>query len=103
MELSKTEKEKQLIDMIDSCFTYGGAEKDSSNFKRYILPYMRDIKEKRFYEIYEQRMEFLNKHAKIRSNVYTDCEGMTYNSLEIIEDVGDGVNEAESRHFFEGE
>lgn len=81
----QTDIKQSLIDMIDSAFTYGGAEKNTDNFKTYILPYKKEMDEKQFWEIYRKRVAFLKKFATVRLNVYTDNEGLTYNSLDINE------------------
>lgn len=69
----------QLIAMIDSCFTYGGAERDSYNFKRYIEPYKQKVKN--FDRIYNRRLAELKANYTVKVGTYTDFEGLTYNSL----------------------
>jgi hypothetical protein len=73
--------ERDLIEMIRSCFTYGGAEKSSYNYKRFISKYESELGN--FEEIYTKELEFLNKNATVEINVYTDSEGLTYNRLII--------------------
>lgn len=68
-------------EMIDSCFTYGSAKRNDSNFKRFILPYEAKLGERIFKEIYEERLQYLTSKCAILHNVYTDCEGRTYNQL----------------------
>jgi hypothetical protein len=75
-------KVKSLKEMINSCFTYGGADIESYNFKRYIEPYREAIGEKQFFKEYSKHLEHLKKNATIKTNVYTDYEGCTYNTLE---------------------
>jgi hypothetical protein len=70
---------KSLESMIESCFTYGGADRDAYNFKRYIEPYKKSVKD--FETIYEQKLTELKTNYKVLVNVHTDFEGCTYNSL----------------------
>lgn len=77
---NKTDEIANLISMIESCFTYGGIEENSYNYKRYILPYAEILGKKTFNKIYKQQEERLQGY-KVISNVYTDSEGCTYNSL----------------------
>lgn len=72
---------KQLIEMIDSCFTYGGADKESHNFERYILPYKNRLGARLFNSTYKKRLAELKKDYEIKFNVHTDYEGCSYNSL----------------------
>jgi hypothetical protein len=72
-----------LKEMIDSCFTYGGIEKESYNYSRYILPYKDKLGAKVFEQIYKEEAERLNQY-KVIQGTYTDCDGLTYNSLEKI-------------------
>ena len=71
--------EKALKEMIDSCFTYGGADRTNYNFERYILPYKDKVKD--FNRIYESHLQNLKDNFEIEQNVYTDSEGLSYNSL----------------------
>lgn len=66
--------------MIDSCFTYGGADRDSWNFTRYIEPYKKELGAE-FDRIYEERLTDLKANYKVLHGVSTDFEGCTYNSL----------------------
>lgn len=69
--------------MITSCYTYGGAEKGSYNFEKYIEKYKDNLTEDVFEAVYDEQMEYL-KAFKVISGVYTDVEGCTYNSLQKI-------------------
>ncbi len=71
---------QSLKEMINSCFAYGGAEEGSYNFKKYILPKKLELGNKLFKETYENQMREL-KSCKIAHCVYTDSEGVTYNSI----------------------
>jgi hypothetical protein len=73
--------ERDLIEMIRSCFTYGGADRNSYNYTRFIAKYESELGN--FEEIYTKELEFLNKNATVETNVYTDSEGLTYNRLII--------------------
>jgi hypothetical protein len=81
MKTETQEKIKSLKRMIESCFTYGGAEEDDYNFKRYILKYKDELGEKAFYRVYRKHLNNLKENYTINHNVYTDGEGVTYNSL----------------------
>ena len=70
-----------LRSMMDSCFVYGGIDKDNYNYKRYILPYQEQLRESIFNEIFEEHSKYLQQ-CTIKFNVYEDCEGLSYNSLQ---------------------
>ena len=72
-----------LKEMIDSCFTYGGIEKESYNYSRYILPFREELSAEVFEQVYNEEAERLNQY-KVVYNTYTDCDGLTYNSLKKI-------------------
>ena len=72
---------KSLKDMIQSCHVYGGAEKSTYNFERYILPYREKVGADIFEEIYEDHVQYLKNNFEIQANVYQDSDGLTYNSL----------------------
>lgn len=69
--------------MITSCYTYGGAEKDSYNFTQYIQKYRDKLTEEVFEEVYSEQMEYL-KGFVVQSGVYSDSDGGEYNSLQKI-------------------
>lgn len=76
-----TNKER-LESMIDSCFTYGGYEKGSYQYEKYIAPYKdRFDSEEEFNKVYTERVKELTENYTIEQEVYTDDEGVTYNSL----------------------
>ena len=72
-----------LKEMIDSCYTYGGIEKESYNYSRYILPFKEKMSAEVFEQVYSEEAERLNQYKVIQST-YTDCDGLTYNSLKKI-------------------
>ena len=80
-----TPKEQELIrslkGMIDSCFTYGGADKGSQNFNKYILPYEAKLGTNLFNLVFNNHLQNLKLNYKVLINTSTDCEGLTYNSL----------------------
>ena len=49
MELKITEQQKESIkymnSMMESCFTYGGVDKDSYNFEKYLSKYKDELGE----------------------------------------------------------
>ena len=81
--MNKYDATKGLKEMIDSCYTYGGIDKESYNYSKYILPYKDKLGAKLFEKIYKEEAERLTQY-KVVYNVYTDCDGLTYNSLEKI-------------------
>lgn len=74
-------KEISCKKMINSCFCYGGIEKDGWNFERYISPYIKELGAELFEQVYEEQRDFLEDNCKVKTNVFTDHEGCTYNSL----------------------
>lgn len=73
-------EELSLKSMLISCFAYGGIKKDSYNYETYILPYKSKLNESIFNEVY-QEMESHFANCEVKESVYTDCEGLTYNSI----------------------
>lgn len=86
-EFSITDDSEQTMyevfmkNMITSCYAYGGAEKSSYNFTRFIQKYRDNLTEEVFEEVYNDQIEFL-KDFEVQIGVYTDAEGLTYNSLK---------------------
>jgi len=79
---SQERKEFTLKSMLVSCFCYGGIEKTSWHFEKYLKQHIQILGEKLFWEVYEDQATFLNG-CEVKSNVYEDAEGCTYNSLII--------------------
>jgi len=73
---------KSMKEMMDSCYTYGGLDKGSYNYERYILPYKGRLGEKMFDKVYNQHSESLKSDYEVEGNTYTDSEGLTYNTLK---------------------
>lgn len=74
--------ERSLKNMIESCFAYGGFEKDSWNYTRWILPCKDNLDEETFNRIYDEHTKYLTENFEVVHNTYTDSEGGTYNSLK---------------------
>jgi hypothetical protein len=80
-EISEQERtELSLKSMLLSCYVYGGLDKDSSNYKQYIEPYEEKLPIDVFNEVYDEQSNYL-KGFEVKTNVYTDSEGLNYNSL----------------------
>ena len=79
-KMSCLDKERQLRDMINSCMCYG----DDIHTSDYVQKFRKDFTQKKFDEIVKSQEEYFEQHAKIKENVYTDGEGVTYNSIEWI-------------------
>ena len=78
---NQTQAIESLKSMIESCFTYGGAKKTDYNYERYILPYRSKLSKVAFDKVYTQHLAYLSSEFSIKTNTYTDCEGLNYNSL----------------------
>jgi hypothetical protein len=72
--------EINMKEMMTSCYTYGGIEKTSYNFERYLMKYRKELSYRTFNEVYNEQKTFL-EGFKIVFNTYTDCDGLNYNSL----------------------
>jgi hypothetical protein len=72
---------KSMKEMMESCYTYGGAEKDSYNYERYILKYKDILGEELFNKAYDEHLRDLKENYLVEHNTYTDCDGLTYSSL----------------------
>jgi hypothetical protein len=70
-----------LKEMIESCYTYGGADRNSYNFDKYIKQYESGIGKEMFEKTYTEHLSLLKAKYTIQSNVYTDSDGLSYNSL----------------------
>jgi hypothetical protein len=81
-EKSQNIHEESLRGMIQSCFAYGGFEKDSWNYTRWILPCKDNLDEETFNRIYDEHTKYLTENFEVEQNVHTDSEGLTYNSLK---------------------
>ena len=75
------EEIQSMKEMMESCYTYGGAEKDSYNYERYILKYKDKLGEELFNKVYDEHLRDLKENYLVENNTYTDCEGLTYSNL----------------------
>lgn len=76
----KYEDIKAFSEMLESCYTYGGIERNSYNFERYLKKYENILGADLFEETYKQERDRL-KGYKIIPATYTDTDGLTYNTL----------------------
>lgn len=77
---NKNEDIKAFSEMLESCYTYGGIDRNSYNFERYLKKYEDILGTNIFEEIYKQESDRL-KGYKIIPATYTDTDGLTYNTL----------------------
>ena len=85
----KLYEEMNLREMIMSCLIYGDDIFTSvcinACSKYYHRPYAEEYIDKlgydRVMEIYNDQKEYFDTKCKVEKNVYTDYEGVTYNSL----------------------
>ena len=85
----KLYEEMSLRNMIMSCLTYGEDIFTSvcinACSKYYHRPYAEEYIDilgyDRVMEIYNDQKEYFDTKCRVEKNVYTDCEGLTYNSL----------------------
>lgn len=74
-----------MKNMMTSCYTYGSIEKDSYYYKDYLEKWEVILGKDLFEKVYQQQKKELSAYKVVRS-VYTDSEGLTYNSLEPKQD-----------------
>lgn len=78
VEIAKFEEAvKNMKSMMDSLFVYGGLKKES----KYLTSYKETLGDASFDNLYHSYGTYLLKNYDIAKNTYTDCEGVTYNSL----------------------
>lgn len=85
----KLYEEMSLREMIMSCLIYGDdiftSVCTNACSKYYHRPYAEEYIDMlgydRVMEIYNDQKEYFDTKCKVEKNVYTDCEGITYNSL----------------------
>lgn len=78
--MNKREEIKSLKGMLESCYTYGGIDKTSYNFERYIKKYIDILGAETFEKVYQQQAKKLSQYI-VEQSTYTDSDGLTYNSL----------------------
>ena len=64
--------------MMDSIFVYNG---EMTKQNPYLIEYKKTSGEKLYNDVFDEYKEYLNKNFKVVEGTYTDCEGVTYNSL----------------------
>jgi hypothetical protein len=86
-------EELSLRSMIMSCLVYGediftsvciNACSEYYN-KPYAEEYIDILGYDRVMEVYNDQKNYFDTKCKVEKNVYTDCEGVTYNSLVEVE------------------
>jgi hypothetical protein len=75
---------ENLKNMIESCFAYGGSDQNTYNYKTYIEKFEIILGKDLFDKIYFEHLEYLKNNFTILTGVYTDSEGLSYNSLTKI-------------------
>lgn len=73
----RTYEEMSCRSMIMSCLIYG----DNIYKSRYVMEYIDILGEQRVLELCKEQEEYFNTKCKVVKNVYTDSEGVSYNSL----------------------
>lgn len=84
--------EISLREMIDSVFCYNDGKSDYEDYlnNKYITSYYTDtsfnrgnarLTKENTERIVKEQVDYLCKHARIKRNVFTDDEGVSYNSL----------------------
>lgn len=100
-EESRREKQKQLEscsvewwkielrDMIESVWCYNNYDNIEDYLQnRYIMNYTEyGLTEEEIKDITIDQVNYLNKYYEIKHNVYTDSDGLTYNSVVKKEDI----------------
>lgn len=76
------EQIKNLKTMIDACYTYEGAERDSYNYHTYIKKFEDILGSVLFEEVYTEYLQYLKDNFTIEQSIYKDSDGLTYNSLK---------------------
>lgn len=70
-------EEMNLRSMIMSCLCYG----HNIYTDNYTLKFKDILGEDRFLKVCKEQEEYFKTKCRVKSNVYTDCEGVTYNSI----------------------
>jgi hypothetical protein len=81
-----------MKDMMKSLYTYGGIERGSYGFNKYLLKYEDILGKKLFDKTYNEELKNLQEY-EIEQNTFTDSDGLTYNSLKRKMATGGGVND----------
>lgn len=72
---------ESMKSMMQSLYTYGGIEKGSYGFNKYLSNYINILGDKLFNKTYNEELKRLQEYEVVQ-NVHTDSEGVTYNSLK---------------------
>jgi hypothetical protein len=72
---------ESMKSMMKSLYTYGGIERGSYGFNKYLSEYINILGEKLFNKTYNEELKRLQEYEVVQ-NVSTDSEGLTYNSLK---------------------
>lgn len=72
-----------LRDMIDSVWCYENYDNIESYLQdKYISSYQTNgLSAEEIREVVISQVDYLNEHCMIERNVYTDCDGITYNNI----------------------
>ena len=70
-----------MKDMMKSLYTYGGIERGSYGFNKYLLKYEDILGKKLFDKTYNEELKNLQEY-EIEQNTSIDSDGLTYNSLK---------------------
>lgn len=87
-EFQAEEAELNAINMIHSILTYTGKHNWTEEYvldNEYMQDYKNTLGEDKLKEIVANEVEYFKNHATILNNVYTDGEGVSYNSVEFKE------------------
>lgn len=76
-EQKRLDKELSCREMIMSCLIYG----DNIYKSRYIMDYTDELGDQRVLELCKEQEKYFNEKCEVLHNVYTDSEGLSYNSL----------------------
>lgn len=75
------QSEVNMKRIMTSCYCYGSIDRESAQFKEYILPYLSELPKDVFEDVYKEHGDFL-RGCKVIKNTFTDEDGITYNSIE---------------------
>ena len=74
------------LSMIDSNLIYGDRfwqiQNNWDGQYSYADTYIKKIGEDNVRELYNARKEYFRHHVRVHTDVHTDCEGVSYNSIE---------------------
>lgn len=74
------------LNMIDANLVYGDRfwqkQTGLGGEYNYADAYVKEIGEENVRELYEARKEYFRHHVRVHTDVYTDSEGVSYNSME---------------------